>query len=148
MAEFSLQALAAEITNDPQGIGYKNPDTTWKGDQEIADLLNDPANGGQITRKLIQPKEIFDSIPYAEYSAYPAAKREWLDTVLELVGGEGVIDANDSVVNANLLAVFPAGSAARTNILAKIQRQGSRAEVLWGEGRIITASNVGHAANV
>ncbi len=35
MVDFTLEALKDEIVNDPNIIGYKNPDTTWKGDGEI-----------------------------------------------------------------------------------------------------------------
>ena len=149
MAEFSLQALHDEIEADPASLGYKDGGA-WKGDGVIADLINSLEGPGaaNITRKLIQPHEVFDSIPYVEYETYPAAKREYLDTMLELAGGNGVIDANDAVVYANLLAVFPAGSDARSNIIAKIQRTGSRAEVLWSEGNVVTISEVAHAANL
>lgn len=148
MANFILQDLHDEIEADPQALGYKNQDGTWKGDQEIADLLNNPANGDTITRRLIEPREIFDSIPIAEYEGYAAWKREWLDTALELAGSAGVINGTDPVVWDNLVACFPQGSGARENILAKIQREGSRAEVLWGEGVSISASQVGHSANL
>ena len=101
-----------------------------------------------LNPETISPSEIWTSIPFTEYQQYSAQKREWLDTCLELAGGSGVIDANDQVVYDNLIAVFQAGSDARTNILAKIQRIGSRAEVLWGEGIAITLSQVGQAANL
>ena len=150
MAEFSLQALHDEIEADPQVLSYKNPDGSWKGDAVIAEILNDRegAGSGNITRRLIQPREIFDSIPFAEYNAYTQAKRDWLDTALELVGGQGVINGTDPVVWSNLLAVFPAGSDARANIVAKIQRAGSRAEILWGEGVTVSVGQVGASANL
>jgi len=149
MADFSLQALHDEIEADPQGLGYK-VGSAWKEDAVIVDLINSLSGPGaaNIMRKLILPAEIWNSIPYDEYEQYGAAKREWLDTCLELAGGSGVIDANDSVVYANLIAVFPGGSKARANLLAKIQRTGSRAEVLWGEGKVVTISEVAHAANL
>lgn len=144
-----LVELKNEIVSDPQGIGYKNSATAtdWKGDTVIADLINDPANGATITRKLIKPEEIFSSIPYTEYAAYDQAKRDYLDTILELAGGTGVIDATDTLTYNNLLEIFPSGSDARTNIIAKIQRQGSRAEILWGEGVTVSALDVGRAFN-
>ena len=141
--------IKAEIESDPQSLGYKNPDTTWKGDQEIADLMNAITGPGAetITRRLIKPEEIFNSIPYAEYQLYLPEKREYIDTLLEMSGGSGVIDGTDAVVWSNLITLFPQGSQARTNVLAKIQRTGSRAEVLWGEGVTISARDVGEAAN-
>ena len=149
MAEFSLQALHDEIEADPMGLGYKDG-ADWKEDAEIVALINalEGPGAAQIMRKLIMPSEIWNSIPYSEYETYGASKREWLDTALELAGGSGVIDANDSVVYDNLIAVFPAGSDARANLLSKIRRTGSRAEVLWDEGTVVTISQVGHAANL
>jgi hypothetical protein len=139
--------LKNEINNDPTGKGYKNPDSTWKGASVIAGLLNERNTGTNVRRKKIKPNEIFDSIPYAEYELYDQAKRDYIDTMLELAGGDedSVIDATDTVVFGNIAAIFPANSDARTNILAKIDREGSRAEVLWGEGTIITGSDVGKA---
>ena len=149
MAEFSLQALHDEIESDPLSLGYKEAGE-WKEDAVIAALINAATGPGAATimRKLIEPREIWNSIPYSEYENYGDAKREWLDTALELAGGTGVIDANDPVVYGNLIAVFPAGSEARTNLLAKIQRVGSRAEVLWGEGKVVSVLDVAYAANL
>jgi len=149
MAEFTLQELHDEIEVDPLALGYKTG-AVWKSDAEIAGLINalDGPGAAVIMRKLIEPAELWTSIPYTEYELYGEAKREWLDTALELAGGTGIIDGNDPVVFANLLAVFPAGSEARANILAKIQRVGSRAEVLWGEATVVTISNVAYASNL
>lgn len=147
----TLQALHDEIENDPESVGYKEAGGAWKGDQVIADLLNDPANGAPIFRLAVSPQEIVSSIPIGEYRTYSQAERDWLRTLLghggsALVGG--TIDASDNVVRGNLLALMPAGSVARDNLIAKVQRQGSRAEVLWGEGTTVTVSNVGEAANL
>ena len=149
MAEFTLQELHDEIEVDPLALGYKTG-AVWKSDAEIAGLINalDGPGAAVIMRKLIEPAELWTSIPYTEYELYGEAKREWLDTALELAGGTGIIDGNDPVVFANLLAVFPAGSEARANILAKIQCVGSRAEVLWGEATVVTISNVAYASNL
>jgi hypothetical protein len=35
VAEFSLQALHDEIEADPEELGYKELDGTWKGDLDI-----------------------------------------------------------------------------------------------------------------
>lgn len=157
-----LVALKDEIVNDPNSIGYKNSSspTDWKDDQVIADLINDPANGEVITRRLIERNEIIYGIEPDEcvqVSSDPApdgvfsdTERWWLSMVLR----DSVIDANDPEVFAGLLKLFPTeGNRAgfrgttRANIQSALQRQGSRAEVLWGDDVFITASNVGHAAN-
>ena len=144
--EFSLVALKDEIVNDPENIGYKNSPVAndWKGDQEIADLINDPANGAVITRKLIQSVELKASFDLAEFVALNQGQRDYLQC---LISGDGLIDANEPAVFGALTGMFAGGSTTRTALLAKIQRQGSRAEVMWGEGKKITAGNVGFAFN-
>lgn len=142
-----LTQLRDEIENDPQAIGYKNSPASgdWKEDQAVADLLNDPANGAQITRKLVTPAELTASLDLTEFEALSAARRQYLAM---LVTGVEVIDANEPAVLSALTSMFVQGSATRTALLAKIQRQGSRAEVLWGEGEVVLAGDVGRASNM
>lgn len=146
MAKFSLVALKDEIVSDTQTLGYKNSATAddWRGDQAIADLLNDPANGAQITRKAIQPQELKASLDLPEFVALSQGQRDYL---MNLFSGTGIIDANEAPIFGALTSLFPAGTTTRTSLLAKIQRQGSRAEVLWDEGITISAGQVGRAFN-
>ena len=148
MADFTLEALHAEIVNDPTGVGYKEADgVTWKGDQVIADLLNDPANGDVIERSRVSPRELVEQIDVGEYEGLSAGRQRWLDLVLEGAAEVSTV-AGDNAVRAGILSCFGQGTTTRTSMLAVVQRQGSRAEVLWGEGTAIAASQVGHAANV
>jgi hypothetical protein len=161
MADFTLQALHDEIEADPQTVGYKNGDGTWKGDAEIADLINDPVNGATITRKLIQRNEIIYGIEPGECvqtssdvapdGVFSDTERWWLSMILR----DEIVDANDSEIFAGLLQLFPTEAerpgfrgTSRVNIQSTLQRQGSRAEILWGEGRTMSIGNVGHAANL
>lgn len=160
MTEFSLQALHDEIENDPEGIGYKAGEV-WKGDQAIADLINDPSNGATITRKLIARNEIIYGIEASECiqtggdtppaGVFSDTERWYLSILLR----DETVDASDPQVFAALLAIFPtegqrAGfrGASRTNIQTALQKQGSRAEVLWGETTIVTVSQVARSANL
>lgn len=153
MADFSLEVLKDEIVNDPQGFGYKNAGDTWTGgtndpksDQEIADLFNDPAGGATITRKLVQPGELKASFDLSEFVALSQGQRDYLRM---LVSGSEV-DASEAAIFSALTGMFGAGSTTRTALLAKIQRQGSRAEVLWGEGTVVRpgVGGVGAAFNL
>ena len=111
MADFSLQALHDEIEADPMGIGYKNGDGTWKEDAVIAGLINDPANGATITRKLIERNEIIYSIEPSECiqiggdtapdGVFSDSERWWLSMALR----NETLDANDEEVFAMLLAI-------------------------------------------
>ena len=140
MAEFTLEALKDEIVNDSEGIGYKNG--TWKAHQVVADLINDPALGATITRKLIQSSELKASFDLDEFVALSQGERDYL---LCLISGEGPIDANEALILSALTSMFGAGSTTSTTLLTKIQRQGSRAEILWGENTIIDLGQVGRA---
>lgn len=148
MADFSLQALHDEIESDTESMGYKEEGGDWKGDQVIADLLNSTTSSGAqtITRRLVSQKEIVSSIHLAEFEAISEARHRYLNTVMR---GE-VIDATETPVFQALNTIFNNTDMpdSRAVLLARLQRTGSRAEVLWGEGVTITASQVGHAANL
>jgi len=161
MAEFSLQALHDEIEADPEDLGYKEVGGEWKEDAVIVGLINDPAGGEVITRKLIARNEIIYGIETSECvqtsgdtppdGVFSDTERWWLSMLLR----DNIVDANDPEVFAGLLDVFPTEGArpgfrgtSRANIQSTLQRQGSRAEVLWGEGKVVSISEVAHAANL
>jgi hypothetical protein len=76
MAEFSLQALHDEIENDPQGLGYKNVDDTWKGDDVIAGLIN--AKNYKIDRMSIEMEAIRAAVTYDAYNNLSIDEQEWI----------------------------------------------------------------------
>ena len=143
MPEFTLERLKNEIVNDPNGIGYKNSAVAsdWKGDQAVADLLNDSANGAQIRRRFVRAAEVKESLDLSEFRTYSAADRDYLICLL----GVELIDTREAAVFNGLTTLFPAGSSTRATLLGKIRRQGSRAEVLWSEDTVISAGQVGRA---
>ncbi len=147
MADFTLLALKNEIVNDSNSVGYKTSPTVWKADQAIVDLISDPTNGAQITRKQVIANEIVASIDLAEYAALTMPQRQYLDLLTQTAADE-FIDANEATILNALTTIFGPGTASRASLLAKLQRQGSRAEVLWGEGKNVTAGEVGRAANL
>ena len=146
MAEFSLQALHDEIEADPTGIGYKEAGGAWKGDAVIADLLNDPANGAIVERQYITPQEIIEQIAITDWNVITAAERLYVALLPSL----DIISAiqNGTEIRSNMLAIFDVGTITRDNLIGVVQKDGSRAEVLWGEGTAITIGQVGHAANL
>lgn len=160
MAEFSLQALHDEVEADPEGIGYKIG-AAWKGDQEIADLIN--AKNYVVDNDSVAMEEIRAGVTYAAYDTLAIDEQEWLRWMTP--------DAGDCAVTANMKMQLTGRSLASNGVagtgdesasfwaaahrsemalamLALIEVAGSRAEVLWGAGTTITAGNVGHAANV
>lgn len=141
----NLQNLYNEITNDPTAIGYKTG-ATWKGDGVIAGLLNTVIVGNTITRFNILPMEVINSIVLSELPQLSTDERWILDNLLS----GGTVDATNSNTFSTLSTIFSNASMplSRALLLAKIQRDGSRAEKLWGEGTVISNGDVGQSANL
>lgn len=148
MADFTTEALAAEIQNDPLAIGYKNGDGTWKGDQEIADLLN--AKNYTGNKEIVSTADLRAAVTYDAFDGLTAAEESYLRFICM---GESI------AVNADTLKTFAAiggssiwATADKTvmepRMVALMQYSASRAEVLWGEGFQVGPGMVGQAANV
>lgn len=151
MAEFTLEALKDEIVNDPNTIGYKNTNDTWtggpnppKGDQEIADLINDPANGATIRRSLVAPVEIKQTVDQGDFNALSPDEVNYITWI---VTGEMLIDVRPDTIFNGLTQIFGPATATRVAMTALLQKTGSRAEVLWGENTDVLVGQVGRAFN-
>lgn len=145
MAEFSLQVLHEEIENDPEGLGYKI-NGNWKEDQDIADLINDPNLGATIQRQFVQPQEIIEQITFTDWDAISQSARLYIQLLPALSNISTIQDGTE--VRANLLSIFGAGTDTRVNLINVVERPGSRAEVLWGEGKVVSLGEIGRAANL
>jgi len=160
VAEFSLQALHDEIEADPMELGYKNGDGTWKEDAEIVDLIN--AANYTIDRASVEMEDVRAVTVYEAYDGLGADEQEWLRWITP---GSGLLRVTADVklrLTGRTLSVNGvagtggdgdsfwalADNAVASDVLALVEIDGSRAEVLWGEGRTISISNVGHAANL
>lgn len=160
MAEFTLQALHDEIETDPEAIGYKT-NGDWKGDQVIADLIN--AESYVVDRVSVPMEEVRAGVTYDAYNTLAIDEQEWL-TWMTPNGGEFRVTADMKLQlsGRGLTSNGVAGSGNDSNsfwaaahrgdmapaMLALIEVPGSRAGVLWGESITVSASNVGHAANL
>ena len=162
MSEFTLVALKDEIENDTESIGYKNSPTSgdWKGDQIIADLIN--VKNLVIDRVSVEMELVRASTEYQWYNTLSADEQEWLrwqspnggmwvvsaDMKLQLSGrtptSNGV--AGTGANNDSFWAASQDQDAAPV-MLALIEIAGSRAEVLWDEGKFVTVGEVGRAFN-
>lgn len=165
--QLDLTALNAEISNDPLGLGYGvgtipyDPLTEWKGDQEIADLLN--AKNFVIDRASVPMEDVRGVTDFDWYDALTIDEQEFLrwktpnsglllvtaDVKLRLTGrtlASGGTGGTGSDANSWWAAADR--TAAVAAMLPLIEVAGSRAEVLFGEGVVITAGDVGAAANV
>lgn len=150
--------LKAEIENDPAGLGLA-PGGVWQGDQQIADLLN--AKGFVADRTEVPTPDLIGAISYDAYNGIGIDEQEYLQWItqsevtqitdavkLRLTGrtptNEGVPGTGNDQSSWWSAQTRAATVAA---ILPMIEVPASRAEVLWGLGTIISAGDVGRAAN-
>jgi len=161
MTEFTLQALHDRIEADPLAIGYKEAGGEWKGDYVIVDLMN--AKNFVVDRVSVPMEDARAAVYYDAYDTLAIDEQEWLrwmtpnaglfqvtaDMKLQLTGcslvSNGVAGTGND--NASFWAVAHRGAMAST-MLALIEVPGSDAEIAWGEGIMISAGQVGHAANL
>ena len=161
MADFTLQALHDEIEADPWSIGYKEASGDWKGDQEIADLIN--AKNYTVDRLSVPMEEVRAGVTYDAYNDLARKEQEWLcwmtpnsgdfqvtaDMKLQLTGRS--LTSNGVAGTGNDSQSFW-GSAHQSDMalamLDLIEVPGGRAEVLWGQGKSISLNDVSKAANL
>ncbi len=161
MADFSLVALKDEIVNDPQTIGYKNsasPDD-WKGDQEIADLIN--AKNLVIDKPRVASEDINGNTKFDWYDGMTIDKQEFYTLQTRREFWKVTADMKLFLTGRSLAVGGVAGTGADNQsewaaaddqdaapvMLVLVEVAGSRAEVLWDEGQSITVGQVGRAFN-
>lgn len=106
--------------------------------QGAADALNAPKVSISIRRDIVPAYELFEAINATEYAGLTATERQRLQTIL----GMGQVNLKGDNTRASLALMFVAGTATRAAILALIDRQGSRAEQLFGSGTRIGAADI------
>lgn len=136
------------IVADADGLGFKNPDDSWKEDQEIADLFN--SGSYTVSRSEIEKSDVVSSVIYDEYNGLVADEQEWIRWI---TAGDGFLkvsaDIKTKLTNtASGGGIWPnTGTVSPSAILALIEFTGTYAESLWGEGVVISSGDVGRAAN-
>lgn len=140
-----IVVLKSELINDPKGLGLNALYANGQ-DQDVANVLNVIRVGGdyQINAEPVHAKDVVKSITLADFNAMTPTDYQKL-TILFLMGD---IDLSNIVTQTLLGSVFPAGGQTRTNLIALSKRQGCRAEVLFGNGVRISASEVADTRNV
>lgn len=131
-----LVALKAEITNDPQTIGYS---TVIADHVAIARLLNHA--GRLIDSETISSGVLVSCLDKAEFAALNAADKSYLNLFVTATD----VPMTPTVKQA-LRNLFPVGSNTRHAINQATKRDASRAEEL-GFGRV-TESDVANALRV
>ena len=158
---FTLQGLHDEIENDLLGLGYKEVGGEWKRDNIIADLIN--VKNYKVDHESVLMETVRAETTYAAYNTLAIDEQDWIrwmtpnsgnfmvtaDMKLQLTGRSLAIDGSAGTGDNNQSF----WSAAHRNeispiMLALIEVNGSRADVLWGGKKIVSISEVAHSANL
>jgi len=147
MGEINYTILATEINTDPTGRGYN---TTTMSDAQLADLVNAvipatetgiPAADRTVEIAYISKEQAQTAVVAADYSGLIAEKRDLWLALLTL----DQIPVKDANIRAQVLEVWAGGTATRTALGALQTRPASRAEIRFGEGTVVSHSDIGKA---
>ena len=136
---FSTAGLKTELETDPSGLGYL-PHLTAGDDNGLADLLNAVRQGGgyQVARAPVQPQVLFQKIDPADFAALTSTDLQRLQLLVTLPS----LDLSVSAILEKVTGVFAPGARTNQTVVQFASRDGSRAEVLWGPGSVITPNMV------
>ena len=135
-----LAQLKTELETDPNGYGYA-PHVASGSDNQLAALLNLARPAIRINRGFVSTQELVEAIVQSEMPSN-ANQRDWLIMVTQ---GDRVRVDTGSTARAGLVAIFGAATVTRANLLAISERDGSRAEQLFGRDVRVTDVEVGLA---
>ena len=143
---FTLQQLKTDITSGTLSSTFA-PLVSAENWDAIAAMYNDVANGGLIDRNTVTVFDLQSAVVGSEYIALTVGQRD-LWNCLIIACSSSSIPLKNSNLRGQVAAVFGAGTTSRTNLLALQQRQGTKAEVLYGDGTVITPSDVFNAVRL
>ncbi len=142
---FTVSALAVELDTDPASLGYAP--AILAGDQNtLFTLVNTPQPGGgfQVNRDPVPPEEVFGAVDPVDYVAMTTTELARLQVIMTLPTVNLADESTKTIVDE----LFTNGSTTRLNIATLQKRNGSRAEVLWGEGTIVTVNQIDQALQI
>ena len=149
----TAQQIKVRLDADPNGLGYAAMEAAQSWDALAAAMnLVRPGAAFVVQRRAVQAQEFLEAIVYAELVANTAAigtaMRDALTLLFLIVGTGGTIDAQHANIRAFFTGAFAAGTTTRANLQALQARQGSDAEVAWGDGVRVNSSQVEEAARL
>lgn len=137
MPNFTPAQLSTEISTDPAALGYAAL-VAAGNDAGVVALLNAPT-ATAVFRRDIGVHEVVAAIAPADFAGLTVLQVAKLQL---LFTGTTTIDASSANTRALFVGIFsglPTSSASLTSLAS---RPGSRAEVLFGVGTVITGNDV------
>lgn len=134
--------LRSELLTDPGALGYSGL-VDIGNDQGCADILNlaRSTSGYSVFRNDISPSEIINSISSGDFLNMTQINVSRLN----LFFVQPPIDATLTTVRANIRNIFSGMTTTLTSLSGVASRDGSRAEVLFGTGCVVTNGDVATA---
>ena len=136
---FTIDELKKELQSDPNNLGFASAITA--GDENaVADLLNAKRSGGgyQVDRDPVTPSEVFAAMDPGDFALLTTTDLARLQVILSVPR----IDLTVSSIQTMVTNVFTLGAVSRQSLVLLQKREGSRAEVLWGPGTVVTTNQV------
>ena len=122
-----LLAIKTELATDPSALGYTGDDA------RDAEKINALSGGISIDRSDLSTDDLIESINHAEFISLSTADRQYLAVLLS---GDSVDTRPGTEARTGLMALFGGGSATRANIVALLDRKGSRIDELFQAGTL------------
>jgi hypothetical protein len=136
--------LKTELTTDPKRLGYAT--RLANGDDAgVADVMNNrtlPSGAAPVWRNDVRVGEIVNNIQSADFSAL----NQLQCTKLQLLfSGQNFLDTSLPNLRSNFSSIFSGMTTTLNALTAMAQPSGSRGEVIFGWGTVITANDVATA---
>lgn len=158
MTPAQLTALKSELDTDPQNYGYAEQ-RVLGADQTMADMLNHVRDGvtappagntgpviAGIREDFLMPGDVLEAIDNRDFIASPnPAHVAWFESAtqlrsIRLLNADG--SQTRALGNINRLLENPGAQGSRARVTALANRNGSRAEQLFGPRTIVTHQDI------
>ena len=144
-AGFTPDALVAELTNDPKSLGYSVLVHAEGGAQiaTLATLLNAKSGAGAeaVPSLPIQPSALLDLVSFDEFDQLTTLQLQQLQVRM----AAGTIKIGDPAIQSWFGKLFANAATTKQALAAKATTTGSRAEVLFGTGFVVTENEISTA---
>lgn len=145
---YTIQQLAAEIAADPKNLGYAAFSVNGN-DAAVASLLNSLSGPGvgpvaSVTMTRDEALLAFSPALLTITALSTALQSKW-DRILSALTSLNVLDCTSAAVQAILTQAITDSVLTQEQVTNFNQRTGSRAEVLWGAGTIVSAYDCSQA---
>lgn len=132
-----LLALKNEINNDPNGYGYVSSDTN-----DVLTKINLVRNAITIQNSMVEKADVVSATLFGAYNALTADEQSWLQWITQTAGDELSVssDLRIHLLGEGGNSIWAVGDrpTMEAAMLAIFDRDGSRAEELFGENTVIT----------